>query len=166
MCPSKLAADSTAGFLGHHWMSKHHWLLVGNSYSTCWGGGVTFSYIHGPHQEENDDGGTLVSFHSGLVPRPCLGSSTESCCPSRSSAAARDPPSSSRWRGRLCLWTTGRLRLRKATGRLQESRRAGAELMGRVYRVWFSKILKGEVAKRRSHIWMTGIRSSSDDKTS
>lgn len=35
MCPSKPAADSTAGFLGHHWMSKHHWLLVGSSYSTC-----------------------------------------------------------------------------------------------------------------------------------
>lgn len=34
MCPSKAAADSTAGFLGHHWMSKHHWALVGSSYRT------------------------------------------------------------------------------------------------------------------------------------
>lgn len=33
-----------------------------------------------------------------------------------------------------------------------------------VYRVWFSKILSGEVAKRKSHIWMTGIRSSSEAK--
>lgn len=35
-----------------------------------------------------------------------------------------------------------------------------------VYRVWFSKIFKGEVAKRKSHIWMTGIRSSSEAKIS
>lgn len=35
-----------------------------------------------------------------------------------------------------------------------------------VYRVWFSKILRGEVAKRKSHIWMTGIRSSSEANTS
>lgn len=32
--PSKAAAESTAGFLGHHWMSKHHCALVGSSYRT------------------------------------------------------------------------------------------------------------------------------------
>ena len=33
------------------------------------------------------------------------------------------------------------------------------------YLVWFSKTLRGEVAKRRSHIWMTGMRSSSEAST-
>lgn len=32
--PSNEAADKTAGFLGHHWISKHHCVFVGNSYST------------------------------------------------------------------------------------------------------------------------------------
>ena len=33
------------------------------------------------------------------------------------------------------------------------------------YLVWFSRTLRGEVAKRRSHIWMTGMRSSSEART-
>lgn len=31
--------------------------------------------------------------------------------------------------------------------------------------VWFSRTLRGDVAKRRSHIWMTGNLSSSEAKT-
>lgn len=31
--------------------------------------------------------------------------------------------------------------------------------------MWFSKTLRGDVAKRRSHIWMTGRRSSSEANT-
>lgn len=32
--PSNEAAERMAGFLGHHWISKHHCMFVGNSYST------------------------------------------------------------------------------------------------------------------------------------
>lgn len=33
-CPSKEELEITAGFRGHHFTSKHHWLLVGSSYTT------------------------------------------------------------------------------------------------------------------------------------
>lgn len=100
MCPSKPAADSTAGFLGHHWISKHHWLLVGNSYST-W----RFKQIIYPHQRDKCSFSTFVeSICNQLLPLLCLDSSTRSCCPSRSSGAAQDQPSSRRWQGHPCSW--------------------------------------------------------------
>ena len=34
MWPSKDALDMIEGLRGHHWISKHHWLLVFNSYTT------------------------------------------------------------------------------------------------------------------------------------
>ena len=33
--PSNEELDIMAGFLGHHCTSKHHCVLVGNSYTTC-----------------------------------------------------------------------------------------------------------------------------------
>lgn len=102
MCPSKPAADNTAGFLGHHWMSKHHWLLVGNSYRTWGFKKMTFQ----PQWQSWNDNCQFTNIHTHthteFSPLLCLDSSTKSCYPSHSSEAAQDLLSSRQWPGYPC----------------------------------------------------------------
>ncbi len=95
-----------------------------------------------------------------LSPQPCWGSSTGSGYLSRSSGAALDLLHSRLWPKHLWKHTYRPMRIKK------DSRRVRVSADVYIYLVWLSSTLRGEVAKRRSHIWMTGIRSSSDARTS
>lgn len=93
------------------------------------------------------------------LPQPCLDSSKESCCLSHSSGGALDLLRSTLWRAHLYTYTNRISKILRKYGYLMIN-------FWNVYLVWFSSTFRGEVAKRRSHIWMTGIRSSSEARTS